>query len=74
MQNDFKNACFDAIVSYHVIHLLEDIEKVLQKIHDLLKPGGLFILTTVCLKDKITLKKRLEIYAFLVIKNLEFFP
>ncbi|MFC0875780.1 class I SAM-dependent methyltransferase [Saccharicrinis sp. FJH2] len=72
--NDFKNASFDAIVSYHVIHLLEDIEKVLQKIHDLLKPGSLFILTTVCLKDKMTLKKRLEIYALLVIKKLGILP
>ena len=72
--NDFKNGSFNAIVSYHVIHLLEDIEKVLQKIHELLKPDGLFILTTVCLKDKMTFKKRLEISVFLMIKRLGILP
>ncbi len=72
--NDLIVKSFDKIVCYHVIHLIEDVEGVLEKIHDLLKPGGLFILTTVCLKDKITLMKRLEITAFLIIKKLGFLP
>ncbi|NOR87162.1 MAG: methyltransferase domain-containing protein [Bacteroidales bacterium] len=73
-KNDFENASFDKIVSYGVIHLLDDKEKVIQKIHELLKPEGLFISTTACLKNKMAFKNRLEFSAFLFIKRLGIFP
>ena len=73
-KNDFKKASFDKIISYGVIHLLEDSEKVIQRIHELLKPDGVFISTTACLKDKMALKNRLEFSAYLLIKRLGLFP
>ena len=73
-KNDLKNASFDKIVSYGVIHLLDDKEKVIQRIHELLKPEGLFISTTACLKDKMAIKNRLEFSAYLFIKRLGIFP
>lgn len=72
--DDLEEASFDKIVSYGVIHLLDDSEKVVQRIHELLKPGGLFISTTACLQDKMALKNRLEFSAYLVIKKLGVFP
>ncbi|NQT64410.1 MAG: class I SAM-dependent methyltransferase [Candidatus Marinimicrobia bacterium] len=71
---DFEKASFDAIISYGVIHLLDDNEKVVQRIHELLKPGGLFISTTACLKDKMALKNRIEFSVYLLIKRLGIFP
>ena len=73
-KNDFEKASFDKIISYGVIHLLNDKEKVIQRIHELLKPEGLFISTTACLKNKMALKNRLEFSAFLFIKRLGIFP
>ncbi len=73
-KNDLKKTSFNKIISYGVIHLLDDKEKVMQKIHELLKPGGLFISTTACLKDKMAFKNRLEFNAFLLIKKLGIFP
>jgi len=67
-------ASFDAVVSYGVIHLLEDSEKAIHRIHDLLKPGGLFISTTACLQDKMAFKNRLEFSAYSIIKRLGIFP
>ena len=73
-KNDFENASFDKIISYGVIHLLDDKEKVIQRIHELLKPEGLFISTTACLKNKMAFKNRLEFSAYLFIKSLGIFP
>lgn len=73
-ENDFKEATFHKIISYGVIHLLEDKEKVIQKIYALLKPDGMFISTTACLKDKMDLKNRLTFSAYLFMKRLGFFP
>jgi SAM-dependent methyltransferase len=72
--SDLEEVSFDKIVSYGVIHLLDDSERVVQRIHELLKPGGLFISTTACLHDKMALKNRLEFSAYSIIKRLGIFP
>ena len=72
--NDFEKASFDNIIAYGIIHLLEDKEKVIQRIYELLKPGGLFISTTACFKDKMAFKNSLEFKAYLFIKKLGILP
>jgi ubiquinone/menaquinone biosynthesis C-methylase UbiE len=72
--NKFEKATFDKIISYGVIHLLDDSEKIIRRIHELLKPNGLFISSTACLKGKMALKNRLEFNAYLMIKKLGIFP
>ena len=67
-------ASFDKIISYGVIHLLNDTNKVVRRLHDLLKPSGLFISTTACLKDKMAFKNKIEFNAYLLIKKLRIFP
>ena len=72
--NDFEKASFDKIIAYGIIHLLEDKEKAVQRIYELLKPGGLFISTTACFKDKMAFKNSLEFTAYLFIKRLGILP
>lgn len=43
---------FDVVMAFYIIHLLEDADLALQRICDLLKPGGLFISVTPCMGDK----------------------
>lgn len=43
---------YDAILGFNFLHLVETPEDLLTRVHGLLKPGGLFISKTVCLKDK----------------------
>ena len=43
---------FDVVMAFFVLHFLEDIDVVFKRIHDLLKPGGLFISETACLGEK----------------------
>jgi ubiquinone/menaquinone biosynthesis C-methylase UbiE len=72
--NDLEKTSFDKIIAFAIIHLMEDSEKVIQRIHELLKPGGLFISTTACFKDKMYFKTRLEFTTHLFMKRLGIFP
>jgi ubiquinone/menaquinone biosynthesis C-methylase UbiE len=47
-----KPASFDVILAFSILHLLQDAPQVMQRINDLLKPGGLFISSTPCLGGK----------------------
>ncbi len=41
----------DAVLALSVLHLLEDKEAVIAKVHRLLRPGGIFVSSTACLGD-----------------------
>mgnify|MGYP001811629952 FL=1 len=41
----------DAVLALSLLHLLEDKEAVIARIHEMLRPGGIFVSNTVCLAD-----------------------
>ncbi len=41
----------DVVLGLNVLHLLENKEEVIAKVYKMLKPGGLFVTSTVCLGD-----------------------
>ena len=61
----FKQESFNVIVAFNILHLLEDTQKVMQQINKLLKPGGLFISTTVCVGEQ---KMVVSMFLLLLIK------
>ncbi|WP_028563393.1 class I SAM-dependent methyltransferase [Paenibacillus pinihumi] len=58
-----KKGSFDVILAFHVLHLLEDEPAALQRINELLKPGGLFISATPCVGEKFFLRNMLFLAA-----------
>ena len=48
----FVSGSFDVILVFYVLHLFADSRQVLQRIRDLLKPGGLMISATPCMGGK----------------------
>lgn len=40
---------FDAVTAFNVLHYMKDREKALDRIYDMLKPGGIFLSATDCL-------------------------
>ncbi|QDH69656.1 class I SAM-dependent methyltransferase [Marilutibacter alkalisoli] len=47
----FDEASLDGICAYSLLHLLENRQAALARIHRLLKPGGFFVASTVCLGE-----------------------
>ena len=43
---------YDAVLAFNLIHLLEDTPAVMNRISELVKPGGFFISKTVCVPGK----------------------
>jgi 2-polyprenyl-3-methyl-5-hydroxy-6-metoxy-1,4-benzoquinol methylase len=48
----YKRGSFDVILAFYILHLLEDTHKVMQRINELLKPGGLIISATPCMGEE----------------------
>ena len=42
---------FDAVLGLSILHLVENKEEVIDKVHRVLRPGGVFVSSTVCLGD-----------------------
>ncbi len=60
-----KKESFHVVLTLYILHLLEDIQNVMERINDLVKPGGLFISITPCMGEK---KSFLSIFLSLLIK------
>ncbi len=42
---------FDAVLGHSVLHLVNDMPETVQQAYDVLEPGGLFVSSTVCMRD-----------------------
>ncbi len=49
---EVEECSYDAVLGLNILHLLENKEKTITKVYKMLKPGGIFVTSTVCLGDK----------------------
>lgn len=49
----YQSGSLDAVLVFYILHLLEEPQKVIQRIDELLKPGGLIVSATPCVGEKI---------------------
>jgi ubiquinone/menaquinone biosynthesis C-methylase UbiE len=56
-----KKESFDRILAFNMLHTIPNPENAVQRINELLKPDGLFISITPCLKDKMSFLVGLQI-------------
>ncbi|MCJ8324349.1 MAG: class I SAM-dependent methyltransferase [Rhizobiales bacterium] len=52
-----EDESFDAIMAMSLLHLVKDTDAVMAKVYKMLKPGGVFISSTVCLEDDTKIAK-----------------
>jgi len=48
---DAPDETYDAVLGLSILHLLRDMDGAIAKVHRTLKPGGLFVSSTVCMGD-----------------------
>jgi ubiquinone/menaquinone biosynthesis C-methylase UbiE len=46
-----SDGSMDAVLGLSILHLLEDKEAAIAKVHRMLKPGGVFVTSTTCIGD-----------------------
>ena len=46
-----RRESYDVILAFNILHLLEDARKAVQRVSELLKPGGLMVSTTPCVGE-----------------------
>ncbi len=66
----FKDETFDAILAFNVLHYIEDMPSLIERINRLLKSNGTFISSTACLKEKRSLMR----YLVLLLPKLGIMP
>jgi ubiquinone/menaquinone biosynthesis C-methylase UbiE len=51
--NEFSvpDQTLDAVLGLSILHLLDNKEEVIAKVHKMLKPGGIFVTSTACIGD-----------------------
>ncbi len=65
----YKKRSFDVILAFNILHLMEDNRQVIQRITELLKPGGLFISSTPCLAENMALLAKLLFYPIIILSK-----
>lgn len=68
-----KKESYDVILAFGILHLLKNPSKVIQKINELLKPGGMFISSTACMGDDKTIPTVINMILFIP-SRLGIFP
>jgi len=49
---EFEAQSYDLVMAHSILHLVENREQVISQVSKMLKPGGIFISSTVCLSNK----------------------
>ena len=61
----FKEESFDAIIAFNIFHLLDEPQKYFERIYQLLKPNGLILASTPCMKDAPFINLILKFFSFI---------
>ncbi len=60
-ESKFQKESFDVILAFNMLHTVPDPQNITQRINELLKPDGLFISVTPCLRQKLSFLVNLQI-------------
>ena len=70
----YKEESFDVILAFNMLHTVPNPQNVMQRIHELLKPDGLFISVTPCLRDKMSFLVNAQIQLVRILCKIGIIP
>ena len=70
----YKEKSFDAILAFNMLHTVPNPRDVVKRLHELLKPDGLLISVTPCLRGKMSFPVSLQIQLVRILCALRIIP
>lgn len=70
----YQNESFDVILAFNMLHTLPNPQNVVKRIYKLLKPEGLFISVTPCLRDKSSFLFNFQIQLVRILTKIGIIP
>lgn len=70
----YNKGSFDVILAFNMLHTVPDPQRVVRRVHELLKPEGSFISVTPCLRDKMSLVVSAQIQLVRLLCKLGIIP
>lgn len=70
----YSNESYDVILAFNMLHTVPSPKDVMQRINELLKPDGLFISVTPCLRQRMSFLVHLQIQMVRVLCKLGLIP
>jgi 2-polyprenyl-3-methyl-5-hydroxy-6-metoxy-1,4-benzoquinol methylase len=70
----YPDESFDVVMAFNILHLLKDAREAVQRIIQLLKPGGYFVSSTPCLGEKKSFVNHLLSPIFIVPSRIGIIP
>ena len=70
----YEKESYDAILAFNMLHTVPDPQNVVNRIYELLKPEGLFISVTPCLRDKMSFSVNVQIQLVRILCKVEIIP
>jgi ubiquinone biosynthesis O-methyltransferase len=70
----YEKESFDVILAFHIILYFEDTQQLMKRMNELLKPGGLIITATACLKENKKLRNYFMGSLLSLLKRLKILP
>ncbi len=70
----YKEESFDAVLAFNMLHTVANPQSVIARIHELLKPEGLFLSVTPCLRDKMSFLVGIQIQLVRILCKIGIIP
>lgn len=70
----YSKGSFDVVLAFNMLHTVPDPQRVVQRVHELLKPEGLFISLTPCLRERMSLLVSAQIQLVRLLCKLGIIP
>ncbi len=70
----YKKESFDTVLAFNMLHTVPNPQNVIQRIYELLKPDGLFITVTPCLRDKMSFLVNVQIQLVRILCKIGIIP
>ena len=70
----YKEESFDAILAFNMLHTVPNPRDAVKRVHELLKPKGLFISVTPCLRGKMSFLVNLQIQLVRILCSVGIIP